>query len=128
EAIRALVALQPQQARVVRGSIIADVAIADVAAGDIVEVKPGEKIPLDGTIIEGSSSVDESMLTGESIPVEKQPGSTVTGGAVNATGWFRYRVTRTGRDGTLQQIIHLVEEAQGSKAPLQALADRVAGV
>ncbi len=124
-AIRALVALQPARARLSSGE---EVALEEVRAGDLVEVRPGEKIPLDGEVVEGASSADESMLTGESMPVEKNVGSPVTGGTVNGNGWMRYCVTRTGADGTLQQIIRLVEEAQGSKAPLQALADRFAGV
>jgi Cu+-exporting ATPase len=128
EAIRALVALQPARARVSRAGGVMEIAVEDVHPAELIEVRPGEKIPLDGEIVEGASAADESMLTGESMPVEKQAGSSVTGGTVNGNGWFRYRVTRTGADGTLQQIIRLVEEAQGSKAPLQALADRVAGV
>ena len=128
EAIRALVALQPALVRVERSGVFTEIAVEDVKVEETVEVRPGEKIPLDGEVLEGASAVDESMLTGESMPVEKQPGARVTGGAVNTTGWFRFRVLHTGQDGTLQQIIHLVEEAQGSKAPLQALADRVAGV
>ncbi len=128
EAIRALVALQPARARVSRPEGVVEIAVEEVRAGDLIEVRPGEKIPLDGEVVEGASAADESMLTGESMPVEKQPGAPVTGGTVNGNGWLRCRVTRTGADGTLQQIIRLVEEAQGSKAPLQALADRVAGV
>jgi len=128
EAIRSLVALQPARARVSRPSGVVEIAVEDVRPAELIEVRPGEKIPLDGEVVEGASSADESMLTGESMPVEKHAGSPLTGGTVNVNGWLRYRVTRTGSDGTLQQIIRLVEEAQGSKAPLQALADRVAGV
>jgi Cu+-exporting ATPase len=128
EAIRSLVALQPARARVSRPSGVVEIAVEDVRPAELIEVRPGEKIPLDGEVVEGASSADESMLTGESMPVEKHAGSPVTGGTVNVNGWLRYRVTRSGSDGTLQQIIRLVEEAQGSKAPLQALADRVAGV
>jgi len=128
EAIRALVALQPARARVSRRDGVVEIAVEDVRAGELIEVRPGEKIPLDGEVVDGASAADESMLTGESMPVEKRTGSPVIGGTVNGNGWLRCRVTRTGADGTLQQIIGLVEEAQGSKAPLQALADRVAGV
>jgi P-type Cu+ transporter len=128
EAIRALVALQPARARVSRPEGVVEIPVEEVRSGDLIEIRPGEKIALDGEVVEGASAADESMLTGESMPVEKQPGAPVTGGTVNGNGWLRCRVTRTGADGTLQQIIRLVEEAQGSKAPLQALADRVAGV
>ena len=102
--------------------------IADVAVGDLLRVRPGERIAVDGEIVEGASSVDESMLTGESLPVEKGPGATVVGGSVNRTGSFTFRATRVGKETVLARIIRLVEEAQGSKAPIQRLADRVASV
>jgi Cu+-exporting ATPase len=128
DAIRGLVALRPRTARVLRGRQEEDVPIADVAVGDLLRVRPGERIAVDGEIVEGASSVDESMLTGESLPVEKGPGATVVGGSVNRTGSFTFRATRVGKETVLARIIRLVEEAQGSKAPIQRLADRVASV
>src|SRR6266540_263219 len=128
EAIRVLVALRPRTARVLRGRQEEDVPIAEVAVGDLLRVRPGERIAVDGEIVEGASSVDESMLTGESLPVEKGPGATVVGGSVNRTGSFTFRATRVGKETVLARIIRLVEEAQGSKAPIQRLADRVASV
>jgi Cu+-exporting ATPase len=128
EAIQKLVALQPQTARVERHGEWAEIEIEEVRAGDVVEVRPGERFPLDGEVLEGRSTADESMLTGESMPVEKNPGDTVTGATMNGNGWLRYRVTRLGEDSTLQQIIRMVEQAQESKADVQRLADRVAGV
>ena len=128
EAIRRLVALAPRTARVVRAGREEDVAIGEVAVGDLVRVRPGERVAVDGEVVEGGSSVDESMLTGESMPVAKEPGSSVVGGSVNRTGSFTFRATRVGASTVLAQIIRLVEEAQGSKAPIQRLADRVAGV
>ncbi len=128
EAIRRLVALQPRTARIVRGGGERDVPITDVLAGDLLRVRPGERIAVDGEIVDGSSSVDESMLTGESLPVEKGPGGTVVGGSINRTGAFTFRATRVGADTVLAQIVRLVEEAQGSKAPIQRLADRIAAV
>ena len=101
--------------------------MADVVAGHLVVVRPGERIPVDGEVVEGASAVDESMLTGESLPVDKAPGSTVVGGSVNATGAFRFRATRVGRDTTLQQIIRMVQEAQASRAPIARLADVISG-
>jgi Cu+-exporting ATPase len=127
-AIRRLMDLQPDTARVVRDGGEAEVPVAGVAVGALVAVRPGERVPLDGLVTEGASAVDESMLTGEPLPVEKRPGDAVTGGTLNRTGAFRFRVTRTGRATTLAQIVRLVREAQGRKAPVQALADRVAGV
>ncbi|MDX1418427.1 MAG: heavy metal translocating P-type ATPase [Rubricoccaceae bacterium] len=127
-AIRRLMDLQPEEARVVRDGREAEVPVAEVAVGELVAVRPGERVPLDGTVTEGASAVDESMLTGEPLPVEKRPGDAVVGGTVNRTGAFRLRVTRTGRSTTLAQIVRLVREAQSRKAPIQALADRVAGV
>ncbi len=128
EAIRRLIALQPKTARVLRDGRETDVPIAEVAVGDLVRVRPGERVAVDGEVVEGASAVDESMLTGESLPVEKGPGAVVVGGSVNRTGTFAFRATRVGRETVLAQIIKLVEEAQGSKAPIQRLADRVAAV
>ena len=127
EAIRKLIGLQPKTARVLRGGEEEDVPIADVLPGDVVTVRPGEKVPVDGEVIEGRSSLDESMVTGESLPVTKEPGDQVIGATVNQTGSFRLRATSVGRETMLAQIIHLVEQAQGSKAPIQRVADRVAG-
>jgi Cu+-exporting ATPase len=128
EAIRRLVSLAPRTARVVREGREVDVQTADVVVGDLVRVRPGERIAVDGVVVEGGSTVDESMLTGESVPVEKAPEAKVFGGTVNRTGSFVFRATRVGRDTTLARIIALVEEAQGSRAPIQRLADRVAAV
>ena len=127
-AIKALAGLQARTARVLRDGSEIDVPLGQVAVGDLVRVRPGEKVPVDGVVTEGRSSVDESMLTGESIPVEKAAGDEVIGATLNATGTFVCRVTKVGADTTLAQIMRLVEEAQGSKAPLQRLADQVAGV
>ncbi len=128
EAIKRLVGLAPRQARVLRGGREVEVPTAEVAAGDLVVVRPGEKIPVDGVVREGASTVDESMVTGESLPVEKRPGSPVIGATINRTGSFVFAATRVGAETTLAQIIRLVEQAQGSKAPIQRLADRVAAV
>jgi Cu+-exporting ATPase len=128
EAIRRLLALQPRTARVLRADGEVDLPIALVQVGDLLRVRPGERIAVDGEVVEGGSAVDESMLTGESLPVPKGPGAAVVGGSVNRTGTFTFRATRVGRDTVLAQIIRLVEEAQGSKAPIQRLADRVAAV
>jgi Cu+-exporting ATPase len=128
EAIRRLIALAPRTARVVRDGREDDVPIGDVVVGDLVRVRPGERVAVDGDVVEGASSIDESMLTGESLPVGKEPGSSVVGGSVNRTGSFTFRATRVGTSTVLAQIIRLVEEAQGSKAPIQRLADRVASV
>lgn len=128
EAIRKLMGLQAKTARVLRGGQETDIPIEEVSLDDIIIVRPGEKIPVDGVIIEGTSSVDESMLTGESLPVEKKPGDTVIGATMNKYGSFKFRATRVGRDTVLSQIIRMVEEAQGSKAPIQKLADKVAGI
>jgi Cu+-exporting ATPase len=127
-AIRQLAALTPAVAHVMRGSTSHDVPVAAVEQRDLVVVKPGERIPADGRVTEGSSAVDESMLTGEPMPVMKQVGDEVIGGALNTTGSFTFRATRVGKDTALGQIIRLVEDAQSSKAPIQGLADRVAGV
>ena len=126
-AIAALVGLQARTARVIRGDREVDVPVEAVQVGDLVRVRPGEKVPVDGVVQEGGSSVDESMLTGESLPVEKSPGDQVIGGTLNSnTGAFVFRATRVGKDTTLAQIVRLVEEAQASKAPMQRLADTVA--
>ncbi len=128
DAIRRLLDLQARTARILRDGEERDIPVEEVRVGDIVVVRPGEKIPVDGEISEGRSVVDESMLTGEPLPVEKGPGDEVTGATVNGTGSFRFRVTRVGSDTVLAQIIKLVEEAQGSKAPIQRMADKVASV
>lgn len=128
EAIKKLMGLQPKTARVERDGKEVDIAINEVQPGDIIIVRPGEKIPTDGEIIDGRSSVDESMLTGESLPVEKNAGDNVIGATVNKTGSFRFKATKVGKETVLSQIIKLVQEAQGSKAPIQRLADKVAGI
>ncbi len=126
EAIRRLARLRPKTARLLRDGVEVDLPIEAVQVGDIVIVRPGERIPVDGVLTQGHSAVDESMLTGESIPVEKREGDEVIGATINATGSFRFRATRVGRETALAQIIRLVEEAQGSKAPIQRLVDRIA--
>ena len=128
EAIKKLMSLRPKTARIVRDGQEMTVDIDDVRVGDLVMVRPGEKLPVDGIVVDGYSSVDESMLTGESLPVEKSAGYTVIGATINKLGSFTYRATRVGRDTALSQIIRLVEEAQGSKAPIQKLADQVSAV
>jgi Cu+-exporting ATPase len=125
EAIRQLIGLQARTARVVRDGAETEIPIEAVIAGDVVVVRPGEKIAVDGEVVDGSSSVDESMVTGEPIPVTKAPGDTVIGATINQTGSFRFRATKVGAETMLAQIIRLVEAAQGSKAPIQRLADRV---
>jgi Cu+-exporting ATPase len=128
EAIRRLAGLRPRTARVVREGREAEIAVEAVAVGDLVIVKPGEKIPADGIVTEGASAVDESMLTGEPMPVAKKIGDEVVGATVNTTGSITFRATRVGKDTALGQIVQLVEDAQSTKAPIQRLADRVAGV
>ncbi len=128
EAIRELVKLQPRTATVLRNGIEAQIPADLVLPGDLLLVRPGEKIPVDGMVVEGDLSVDESMLTGESLPVEKRPGLQVIGATINGQGLLRFRATRVGRQTVLAQIVKMVEDAQGSKAPIQALVDRVAGV
>ncbi len=125
EAIRKLIGLQARTARVVRDGSETDTRIEDVVAGDIITVRPGEKIPVDGEVVEGESAVDESMVTGEPMPATKRPGDTVIGATINRTGSFHFRATRVGRDTMLAQIIKLVQQAQGSKAPIQRLADTI---
>jgi P-type Cu+ transporter len=125
EAIRTLMGLRPKMASVMREGEEREIPIEQVRVGDVVIVRPGEKIPVDGRILEGHSAVDESMITGESIPSEKEPGDTVIGATLNKTGSFKFEATKVGKDSVLAQIIRLVEEAQGSKAPIQELADQV---
>jgi Cu+-exporting ATPase len=127
-AIQALMGLSPKTARIERDGTEHDVPISDVRVGDVVLVRPGEKVPVDGTVMDGGSNVDESMLTGEPLPVAKAKGDTVIGGTLNGTGSFRFTATKVGADTVLQQIVRLVREAQGSKAPIQSLADRISGV
>ncbi|MGD8738055.1 MAG: heavy metal translocating P-type ATPase, partial [Anaerolineae bacterium] len=128
EAIKKLMGLRPKTARVIRDGAEVQVPIESVALGDVVLVRPGERLPVDGVVIDGHSAVDESMLTGESLPVDKKPGDAVVGGTINKQGLLQFEATRVGAQTALAQIIRLVEEAQGSKAPIQRLADRVAGV
>lgn len=128
DAIRKLMDLQPATARIVRDGTETNVALEALMPGDLLSIKPGERVPTDATVESGESFVDESMLTGESVPVRKEAGAQVTGGTVNGTGAFRARVTRVGADTTLAQIVKLVEDAQGDRLPIQALADRVVAV
>ena len=128
DAIKKLMGLQAKVARVFRNGEEREIPIEQVAVDDLVLVRPGEKFPVDGEVVEGATSVDESMITGESIPVEKGPGDSVTGATINGTGAVRFRVRKVGRDTVLAQIIHMVEKAQGSKAPIQRLADQISGV
>jgi Cu+-exporting ATPase len=124
-AITALMGLQAHTARVIRGSVEEDVPIETVRTGDLVRVRPGERVPVDGIIVEGGSALDERMLTGESLPVDKGPGNRVIGATINTNGTFVFRATSVGRDTTLAQIVRLVEDAQGSKAPVQRLVDTI---
>jgi Cu+-exporting ATPase len=128
EAIKKLMSLRPKTARVVRNGSEIEISIDEVVLTDVVVVRPGERVPVDGEILEGYSAVDESMLTGESLPVEKTIGSKVIGATINKTGWFKFSATKIGKDTMLAQIITLVEEAQGSKAPIQKLVDKVSAV
>ena len=127
EAIRKLMGLQAKTARILRNGQELEVPLAEVEIGDIVQVRPGEQIPVDGEVIEGSSTVDEAMVTGESLPVKKQVGAEVIGATINKTGSFKFRATRVGKDTFLAQIVKMVQDAQGSKAPIQKLADQVTG-
>ncbi len=127
EAIHNLMGLQAKTARVIRQGDILDIPVEDVIIGDLILVRPGEKIPVDGKIIDGKSTLDESMITGEYIPVEKQKGDEVIGATINKTGSFKLEATKVGKDTTLSQIIKLVEDAQNSKAPIQKIADKVTG-
>ena len=124
-AIQRLVRLQPRQARVMRGETLFDIDIKDVKPGDLLMVRPGERVPVDGIVTEGHSYVDESMLTGESIPIEKQVGSTVIGATINTSGSFTFQATHTGSKTALAQIIRMVEHAQGAKLPIQNLVDQI---
>lgn len=125
EAIKKLIGLQAKTARIVQNGKEKDIPLEEVKVGDIIRVRPGEKIPVDGVILEGESSIDESMITGESIPVDKVKGDTVVGSTLNKSGTFTYKATKVGKDTVLAQIVKLVEEAQGSKAPIQRLADLI---
>jgi Cu+-exporting ATPase len=128
QAIRRLLALRPKTARVQRGGSDIDLPVEEVRVGDVIVIRPGETLPVDGAVTSGESSISEAMLTGEPMPVAKAAGDKVFGGTLNATGSFTYEATAVGRDTALAQIVRLVEEAQGTKAPAQRLADRVAGV
>ncbi|HOZ71247.1 MAG TPA: heavy metal translocating P-type ATPase [Spirochaetales bacterium] len=128
EAIKRLMGLAPKTAVVVSESGDLELPVDEVAVGDVIRVRPGERVPVDGVVVEGSTSVDESMLTGESLPVEKSPGDKVSGATVNGQAMFTFRASAVGADTALARIVRLVEEAQGSKAPIAALADRVSGV
>jgi len=128
EAIKKLMGLQAKTATIVRNGIEQEIPLEEVVVGDLLHIKPGEKIPVDGKIIEGNSAIDESMLTGESVPVDKRPGDEVIGATMNKNGFLKVKATKVGRDTALAQIIKVVEEAQGSKAPIQRLADQISGV
>ena len=128
DAIRRLIGLQPKTARVVRDGAEQDVPLSDVLVGDVVRVRPGEKIAVDGMVTEGTSAVDESMLTGEPVPVEKTVGDSVFGATLNKNGSLLFRATKVGKDTALSQIVRLVKEAQGSKAPIARLADTISGI
>ena len=128
EAIKKLIGLQAKQATVVRNGQELVIPIAEVLSGDIVYVKPGEKVPVDGGIVEGQSALDESMITGESIPVDKGVGDAVIGATINSNGFLKIKATKVGKDSALAQIIKVVEEAQGSKAPIQRMADIISGI
>ncbi|HKQ99864.1 MAG TPA: heavy metal translocating P-type ATPase [Pyrinomonadaceae bacterium] len=128
DAIARLIKLQPKTARVVRDGSEVDIAVEEVLPGDLVVVRPGEKIPVDGVVESGASAVDESMLTGESLPVEKARGDSIFGATINKTGSFKFKATKVGRETALQQIVQLVQEAQGSKAPIARTADVISGI
>jgi Cu+-exporting ATPase len=128
EAIRKLIGLQPRQTRIWRDGAEVEVPIEKVVVGDVVVIRPGDRIPVDGSVDEGSSAVDESMLTGEPVPVSKRPGDRVFGGTINTTGAFRFRAEKVGKDTMLAQIIQLVQQAQTNKAPVERMADRVSSV
>ncbi|MBI3151991.1 MAG: copper-translocating P-type ATPase [Chloroflexi bacterium] len=128
EAIKKLMGLRAKTARVIRDGVEAEVSIDDVRVGDMILVKPGEKIPVDGVVVEGRSAIDESMLTGESLPVEKKPGDAIIGATLNKLGLLKFEATKVGKETALAQIIKLVEDAQGSKAPIQKMADQVSAV
>ena len=128
DAIRALMDLSPKTAHVVRGGVESEIAVEDVRVGDIVVVRSGSRIPVDGTVVKGRAAVDQSALTGESVPVEKKVGDTVAAATINTEGYLEFRAEKVGEDTTLSQIIHMVEEAGGSKAPIARLADKIAGI
>ena len=136
EAIKKLMGLRAKTARVIRngadveavGMVEMEIPVDDVRTGDIVVVRPGEKIPVDGVVVDGRSAVDESMLTGESLPVEKKAGDPVVGATLNKLGLLKFEATKVGKETALAQIIKLVEDAQGSKAPIQKLADQVSAI
>lgn len=128
EAIKKLMGLQAKTAIVQRDGEELEVPLEEVLVGDILYVKPGEKVPVDGEIIDGVSAVDESMLTGESIPVDKKSGDTVYGSTINKNGFLKMKATKVGKETALAQIIRIVEQAQGSKAPIQRLADKISGI
>lgn len=127
EAIKKLIGLQAKTARIIRNGEEIDIPVEEVLVGDVVQVRPGEKIPVDGILLEGSSAVDESMLTGESLPVSKKPGDEVIGATLNKTGAFKFRTTKVGKDTALAQIVKMVQDAQNSKAPIARLADTISG-
>jgi len=127
QAIKKLIGLQAKIARVIRDGKESDISVEEVVVGDVVVVRPGEKVPVDGEVISGSSAVDESMITGESMPIEKQSGDEVIGGTLNKTGSFRFTATKVGKDTALATIIRMVKDAQGSKAPIQRVVDTVSG-
>ncbi len=127
EAIRKLIGLQAKTARLIRNGQEIDIPIEEVQIGDVILVRPGEKIPVDGEVVDGTSTIDESMVTGESVPVKKQQGDEVIGATINKTGSFKFQATRVGKDTVLAQIVQLVQQAQGSRAPIQRLADSVTG-
>ena len=128
EAIKKLMGLQPKTARVIKDGEEVDIPIEEVVVGDIIVVRPGERIPVDGVITQGNSAIDESMITGESIPVDKTIDDDVVGATINKFGSFRFKATKIGKDTVLSQIVKLVEDAQGSKAPVQRLADKISGI
>lgn len=128
DAIKKLMDLAPKTARVLRDHVEKEVSIDEVQVGDTIIVRPGERLPVDGVVTNGRTAIDESMLTGESIPVEKQVGDEIVGASINKTGSIQYEATKVGKDTTLSQIVQLVEEAQGSKAPIAQLADKISGV
>lgn len=127
EAIKKLMGLQPKTARVLRDGLVLDIPVEEVLVADVIQVRPGEKIPVDGLLLEGSSAVDESMLTGESMPVSKKSGDEVIGATLNKTGAFTFRATKVGKDTALAQIVKMVQDAQNSKAPIARLADTISG-
>src|SRR5258708_31757130 len=128
EAIKKLMGMRAKNARVIRNGVDADIPIEQVIVNDVVMVRPGEKIPVDGVVLEGSTAIDQSMITGESLPVTRTVGDEVIGATLNKQGMIKFRATRVGRETALAQIIRLVEQAQGSKAPIQRLVDQVAAI